>query len=127
MNRHEVPHFLGIGAQKAATTWLYRCLKVHPGIWLPPLKELHYFTHQSEDRHPGVVSRLCGRDWVNRRLRRMMKPRLLSDLRSLDLVRLRASGVGASIDEVSHATQEARALSRDIAVALEAARDLRAI
>ena len=45
----------------------------------------------------------------------------------LDLVRLRASGVGASIDEVSHATQEARALSRDIAVALEAARDLRAI
>ena len=45
----------------------------------------------------------------------------------LDLVRLRASGVGASMDEVSHATQEARALSRDIAVALEAARDLRAI
>ena len=45
----------------------------------------------------------------------------------LDLVRLRASGVGASIDEVSNATQEARALSRDIAVALEAARDLRAI
>ena len=45
----------------------------------------------------------------------------------LDLVRLRASGVGASIEDVSSATQEARALSRDIAVALEAARDLRAI
>ena len=45
----------------------------------------------------------------------------------LDLVRLRASGIGASIEEGSHATQEAQALSRDIALALEAARDLRAI
>ena len=89
MKRHEAPQFLGIGAQKAATTWLYRCLRVHPGIWLPPVKELHYFTHRSEDRHPGVVGRLWGTDWVNRRLRRIMRPRLLSDLRSLDVARLR--------------------------------------
>ena len=38
------PDFLGIGAQKAGTTWLYRMLGQHPGIWLPPLKELHYFS-----------------------------------------------------------------------------------
>ena len=89
MTVHERPHFVGIGAQKAASTWLYRCLGAHPRLWLPPVKELHYFIHQSEDRHPGVAGRLCGRDWVNRRLRRIMKPRLLSDLRSLDPARLR--------------------------------------
>jgi hypothetical protein len=88
VTRHALPHFLGIGAQKAASTWLYRCLGTHPGIWLPPLKELHYFTHESEDRHPGVVGRLAGQDWVNRRLRRIMKPRLLADLRAADAARI---------------------------------------
>lgn len=89
MTVHELPHFLGIGAQKAASTWLYRCLRAHPGLWLPPIKELHYFTHRVEDVHPGVAARLRGKDWVNRRLRRMVKPRLLADLRSLDPAILR--------------------------------------
>jgi Sulfotransferase family len=35
--------FLGIGAQKAATSWLYQNLRQHPDIWMPPRKELHYF------------------------------------------------------------------------------------
>ena len=35
--------FLGIGAQKAGTTWLYRCLQRHPQLYLPGTKELHYF------------------------------------------------------------------------------------
>lgn len=37
------PHFLCIGAQKAGTTWLYANLKRHPEIWMPPIKELHFF------------------------------------------------------------------------------------
>jgi hypothetical protein len=37
------PDFLGIGAQKAGTTWLFNNLKRHPRIWMPPVKELHYF------------------------------------------------------------------------------------
>lgn len=37
------PDFLGIGAQKAGTTWLHRNLVGHPDVWLPPVKELHYF------------------------------------------------------------------------------------
>jgi hypothetical protein len=41
--RRRFPDFLGIGAQKAATTWLYQNLRRHPAIWLPPIKELHYF------------------------------------------------------------------------------------
>jgi hypothetical protein len=37
------PDFLVIGAQRAGTTWLHRVLSQHPGLWLPPVKELHYF------------------------------------------------------------------------------------
>ncbi len=38
-----LPDFLGIGAQKAGTTWLYENLCRHPGIFLSHPKELHYF------------------------------------------------------------------------------------
>lgn len=37
------PDFVGIGAQKAGTTWLHVNLNEHPDIWLPPTKEIHYF------------------------------------------------------------------------------------
>lgn len=37
------PDFLGIGAQKAGTTWLHENLRRHPAIWMPPIKELQYF------------------------------------------------------------------------------------
>ncbi len=37
------PDFVCIGAQKAGTTWLYDNLAIQPGIWLPPVKELHFF------------------------------------------------------------------------------------
>lgn len=42
----ELPKFLCIGAQKAATSWLNETLKYHPQIWLPAVKELHYFDHK---------------------------------------------------------------------------------
>jgi serine/threonine-protein kinase len=48
----------------------------------------------------------------------------LGNLR-LDLLKLRASGLEAGLADVSSATQEARALSRDIGVALEAAGEVR--
>lgn len=37
------PHFIGIGAQKTASTWLYIILNQHPQVWMPPAKELHFF------------------------------------------------------------------------------------
>lgn len=39
------PDFLCIGAQKAGTTWLDKNLRRHPKLWLPPMKELQYFSH----------------------------------------------------------------------------------
>ncbi len=41
-----VPDFIGIGAQKAGTWWLRANLARHPGVWMPPLAELHYFDRQ---------------------------------------------------------------------------------
>jgi len=49
------PHFLCIGAQKAGTTWLHRNLVCHPDVWLPPIKEIHYFDGR---RSPVVVGHL---------------------------------------------------------------------
>lgn len=37
------PDFLGIGAPRSGTTWLHAMLSKHPNIWMPPLKEVHYF------------------------------------------------------------------------------------
>ncbi len=41
-----LPSFLGIGAQKSGTTWLYANLRCHPELYLPDNKEVHYL-----DRH----------------------------------------------------------------------------
>lgn len=37
------PDFLCVGTPKCGSTWLHRNIGNHPEIWLPPIKELHYF------------------------------------------------------------------------------------
>jgi hypothetical protein len=37
------PNFLGIGAPRSGSAWLHTMLSNHPDIWLPPIKEVHYF------------------------------------------------------------------------------------
>jgi hypothetical protein len=39
-----LPAFLGIGTQKGGTTTLQRLLEQHPQAWLPPAKELQFFS-----------------------------------------------------------------------------------
>lgn len=43
-----LPHFLVLGTQKGGTTSLHHLLKRHPGIFLPDVKEVHYFSQHSE-------------------------------------------------------------------------------
>ncbi|BBK30175.1 sulfotransferase domain-containing protein [Stella humosa] len=38
-----LPDFLGIGAQKAGTTWLFEMLRDHPGLAFPAGKEVHFW------------------------------------------------------------------------------------
>jgi len=50
----------------------------------------------------------------------------LQNLR-LDLLKLRSSGLGSAMSDVTNATQEARALSRDIGHAVDAAKEVRGL
>jgi len=40
-----IPDFIGLGAQKAGTSWIYSCLCEHPQICMP-IKEIHFFSRQ---------------------------------------------------------------------------------
>lgn len=46
--------FLGAGAMKAGTTWLYAVLDTHPELFFSVEKETHYF--YARDRDPSVLS-----------------------------------------------------------------------
>lgn len=43
MKKGRIPSFLGIGAMKGGTTWIWHQLAAHPQIKLPLPKEQHYF------------------------------------------------------------------------------------
>lgn len=45
------PNFLGIGAPKAATTWLFHCLGEHPGIFVAKSKEVTILDYENIDEH----------------------------------------------------------------------------
>jgi len=66
------PDFLGIGAQRAGTSWLYTVLERHPALWLPPLKELHYFDDPlslNKQRYYSFLrTRIISGLWVRRPL-----------------------------------------------------------
>lgn len=65
------PNFLGIGAPRCGTTWLHKMLEQHPEVWLPPIKEVHYFDSLDPD--------LRGRwqiDQLGDRVRKHLVPRL---------------------------------------------------
>lgn len=43
-----LPNFVGIGAPKSATTWIYRCLDEHPEVFVSNVKETNYFSWRYE-------------------------------------------------------------------------------
>lgn len=57
MSLPRVPDFLGIGAQKAGTSWLAENLRRHPGIWLPWIKEIQYFNDVHIPAHRAWTGR----------------------------------------------------------------------
>lgn len=65
------PSFICIGTQKAATTWLTVCLRAHPDVWIPPIKELHYFDLRESADYPRhrvwqLAERMHG--WLDRNI-----------------------------------------------------------
>lgn len=80
------PNFLGIGAQKAGTTWLHAMLSLHEEIWLPHLKELHYFDRKfpiSQAKKTNVTRPVQGvvARHVSNRLRRFNVAKVRERLR----------------------------------------------
>jgi hypothetical protein len=66
--------FIGVGAQKAGTTWLFGQLLQHPEVYFPPVKEVHYFDSFRSDKI------------------RQRRLRILTEKCSARIERLRASG-----------------------------------
>lgn len=61
------PDFIGIGTIKSGTTWLWKCLREHPQVFMPRMKELEYFDkrhEQGDDWYRGFFDeagdRVCG-------------------------------------------------------------------
>ena len=63
--KYPLPDFLGIGAQKAGTTWLHDNLSCHPELYLPPEKEIHYFD-QHNDKPISYYSQFFKKSKKNR-------------------------------------------------------------
>ena len=40
------PSFIGIGAQKCASTWLHRIIATHPAVQVPQVKEADFFSYR---------------------------------------------------------------------------------
>lgn len=62
------PDFILVGAQRAGTTWLHRVLEGHPAIWVPPIKELHYFDDPVNRRYFAHLRQRLVRGLAGRRL-----------------------------------------------------------
>jgi hypothetical protein len=67
------PHFVGIGAPRCGTTWVFKMLRLHPEAWIP-WKEVHYFDSVDPETDSGyrLGSRLFrfryARNYIARRL-----------------------------------------------------------
>lgn len=42
------PNFLVVGAAKSGTTWLQLCLEEHPEVYVPLIKEVHFFSYPKQ-------------------------------------------------------------------------------
>ena len=49
LNKNILPDFLIVGAQKSATTTLYKILNSHNDIYMPDIKEVNFFAYNKDD------------------------------------------------------------------------------
>ncbi len=59
-----LPNFLIVGAEKSGTTWLYSRLRRHFDIYMPGVKELHYFNKNNSNlEQPANNFESQGLEW----------------------------------------------------------------
>lgn len=57
--------FMCVGAPKSGTTWLYQILDQHPEIFIPRVKEVHYFNALHPETYLPNQNFLNGIDWYH--------------------------------------------------------------
>lgn len=76
----EIVDFIGVGAQKAGTTWLNNRLDELPDISVPPIKEIHYFDRSPQYPSPNthakntIIGKITTYSWVKRIYKRLILP-----------------------------------------------------
>lgn len=89
------PDFICIGAQRGGTTWLYRQLQRQPKVWLPPVKEVHYFDRKGQAE--GLSLLWQSKRWRGEALRQTAKA--LGRLSLVDLWWIRRFFLDARTEE----------------------------
>jgi len=81
---------LGVGAQKAGTSWLYNYLSDHPQVGLPNAKELHFFDARAMPELFGSfdVRALKALSAITERAERPVPRLIMKDLQKLDRARM---------------------------------------
>lgn len=74
-NTSKVPSFIYAGAQRSGSTWLFKNLYKHRQIYLPPVKELHYFDLLDSELAPDSYN-------INRNNRLFRFRRFIGSIRS---------------------------------------------
>ena len=78
MNKNKI-NFVGIGAQKSGTSWLFKQFEKSNQIDLPPIKELHYFDRSKGYNSPNFLAetklsrRLLNPKWTAKSLLEIKK------------------------------------------------------
>jgi len=75
--------FFAIGPPKTATGWLYKTLKQHPDVFLPPDKEIRYFWAREFLGKNNLTNKMFGKHWHFRWKRRYLKRRIKNHFTSL--------------------------------------------
>jgi hypothetical protein len=82
IENYNKPDFIGIGIQKSGTSWLYRQLREHPEVYLPPLKELRFFLEGDRIPRKTLWNLFFSTTWHYRSMRRHFSKRFFSHQRT---------------------------------------------
>jgi len=93
-NPVNMPDFLYLGAAKSASTWMFRSLKAHPQVFVPPAKEIFYFDRQYHRGLKWYQSFFAAEGAANRRIGDISTSYFYSDAAA---ERIRATLPGAKL------------------------------
>ncbi|WP_251963753.1 sulfotransferase domain-containing protein [Salinibacter ruber] len=97
-----LPNFLVIGAEKSGTTWIYDRLRRHPDIFMPEVKEVHFFNRLNSNFETRQNYKEHDLEWYRAHFRNREReaavgeatPMYLCDEKAPERIHLHAPDVG---------------------------------